>query len=196
MTLFDLDSDTTPITVSAANARQLFHGCTTQYIADVCHGRCCRSTVNPRGIVVTIHRNEHAARQAITNLGGAIDSAGLVIPRPGEKACPAQTDGLCSLHNTEAKPFGCIASPFTLNKGNTLIVRNRYRLLICYRDNRDGPALPAYKAFRDSLILILGTTQTDALTTHLDQGGGDYQCHIPTTTYTTLKDNDLAKHSR
>lgn len=199
--LFEIDTRT--ITVSAASANQLFHGCEPQYINDVCHGRCCRSSTEPRGILVTIHRTETEAREAMLMMGGGVDADGLVIPRAGEKQCPAQQPNyLCHLHGTPAKPFGCIASPFTLTSGDRLVVRNRYRLLRCYRQERraewgdpggDGPALPAYVAFRASLDLILGYDEAVRCVAHLEAGGGDYVCPIPLGTYTMLHDNDNVK---
>lgn len=80
------------------------------------------------------------------------------------KRCPFQTDAnLCGIHFTPDKPFGCIASPFTLNANNTLIVRNRYRLLRCYKD---GTA-PAYKAFAASLTLLFGEAEAARRATYL-----------------------------
>jgi hypothetical protein len=203
MTLFDTDG-TVSVLVSAASARQQFHGCEPGYIEQVCHGRCCQSATAPRGIVVTIHASEADAAQAIRDLGGAVDEHGLVVPRPGSRRCPAHmADGLCGLHTTGWKPFGCTASPFTLSKRDVLVVRNRYRLLRCYRQERraewgdpggDGPALPAYRAFRGALVAILGERQTDDLTRHLDAGGGDYAVAVPRTIHQMLRENDAVKH--
>lgn len=150
--------------------RQEFAGCQPDYIRDVCHASCCRSSTAPNGIVVTIHRSGQAAVEA----AGGVVIDGLLQPRPGERRCPFQHHDthLCTLHGTDSKPFGCIASPFTLTRnGATMIVRNRYRLLKCYRD---GARLPAYIAFRASLDLLLGAEQAATAVDHWDGGGGDF----------------------
>lgn len=177
---------TRTIRVSAASMRQRFHGCDPDYIANVCKGSCCRSSKG--GILVTIHRNETAAVEAV---GGIVDN-GFLVPINGR--CGFQTDdNLCGLHNTDAKPFGCIVSPFTLTRnGATLIVRNRYRLLKCYRDGD----VPAYIAFRASLERLFGRGVTRAITAHLDNGGGDLDAPIDIDTWQTLIDNDHAKGNR
>jgi len=117
---------------------------------------------------------------------------GLLLPRSGEKRCPFKADNdLCGLHFTEDKPFGCIASPFTLNKNNTLIVRNRYRMLKCFKD---GKNIPAYKAFRASLDLIFGDKEAIRICNHFDTGGGDIIANIPSHNYQILVENDQIKH--
>lgn len=178
------------VKVSAASARQEFHGCEPDYIANVCHGRCCRSSTAPGGTLITIHPSEEAA---VAAAGGTVTNGQL---EPACGRCPFQ-DGsswLCGLHGTPAKPFGCIASPFTLNRTGTLIIRNRYRLLRCYRDSRaDGTQLPAYIAFRASLDLIFGATEAERLCAHLSAGGGDYFAWMPAESYRMLTDNDEAK---
>lgn len=175
------------IKVSAASARQPFNGCDPTFIRDVCHGRCCDAPTRPTGTLITIHPSEQARIEA----HGVTVQDGLLQPRPGERVCPFKTgDHLCGLHYSPDKPFGCIASPFTLNKNGTLIVRNRYRLLPCFKT---GPMIPAYRAFRASLYLILGKDQTDRLTAHLDAGGGDVSYEVPDRVYRMLVENDHTK---
>jgi hypothetical protein len=185
----DRGGGTVLVKVSAANARQRFHGCTPDYIRSVCHGACCRSTTSPTGTLITIHPNEQAAVEAA---GGTVRDNLLV---PVNRRCPFQHDGLCGLHGQDAKPFGCIASPFTLNRSGTLVVRNRYRRLRCYRDDRDGPAPPAYRAFRASLDLIFGPTVAQQLVDHLDAGGGDIRLPARADAHRKLIDNDRIKHA-
>lgn len=177
------------VKVSAANARQRFHGCTPEYVRNVCHGACCRSSTSPTGTLITIHPSEQAAVEAA---GGTVRDNLLVAVN---RRCSFQQNGLCGLHESDAKPFGCIASPFTLNKGGTLVVRNRYRRLRCYRDDRDGPAPPAYHAFRASLDLIFGPTVAQQLVDHLDAGGGDIRLPARADAYHKLIDNDRIKHA-
>lgn len=178
------------VKVSAAQARQLFHGCTPDYIRDVCHGACCRSKSQPGGILVVVHPSEAAA---VAAAGANIDD-GRIVPEGGR--CPYQQRDteLCGVHGTDAKPFGCIASPFTVNDAGTLIVRNRYRLLKCFKDDRDGPPPPAYVAFRGSLDRIFGDDVAAELCAHLDAGGGDITLPVSRATWQMLRDNDAAKH--
>ena len=176
------------VKVSAKSARQAFNGCDPDYIRTVCHAKCCESSTAPTGTMITVHPSEVAA---IAALGGVVVD-GLLQPKPGCRKCPFKTgDNLCGIHFTDAKPFGCIASPFTLNANNTLIVRNRYRLLKCYNDGRK---IPAYKSFRASLDLIFGQTEAERICKHLDAGGGDITAKISERNYAMLKDNDEIKH--
>jgi hypothetical protein len=179
------------VKISAAMMRQPFHGCTPEFIKDVCQGRCCRSpgAKTGTGTLITIHPSEV---RLIERKGGVVRD-GLLLPREGERQCPFQDgDYLCGLHGTAAKPFGCIASPFTLNDSDTLIVRNRYRLLPCYKTES---SFPAYKAFYDSLILIFGREATVQIAWHLEQGGGDLAALMPERSYRMLKENDDIKRT-
>lgn len=207
MTLFDLpESDDVEILVSVASCYQRFHGCDPDYIRDVCHGRCCDAPSRPGGTMVTIHRSEQAAIEA---RGGEVANGLLVTTSKGR--CTFKDDaGLCGLHFTPDKPFGCIASPFTIAPGGrTLIVRNRYRTLICYtktserRGDDVSGYLPAYVAFRASLDLVLGpdaaTWLSDALDAYGDPKADGYTgpTSIPVTisrqAYAMLTENDATK---
>jgi Fe-S-cluster containining protein len=177
------------VKVSAAQARQEFAGCSPDYIATKCRATCCRSTTAVTGIMVTIHPTERAAIEA----RGVVVQDGLILPRPGERRCPFQNTEtqLCDIHFTDDKPFGCIASPFTLSSsGETLIVRNRYRRLICYKD---GDRIPAYRAFRASLDLIFGLDEAQRIVDLLDAGSGDVVAVMPHATYRRLRANDAVK---
>jgi len=176
------------VIISAAMARQRFNGCEPEYIRTVCHARCCDSPSRPTGCMVTIHPSEEAKVKA---RGGVIEQ-GLLQPKPGCKGCPfkAAETYLCGLHGSPAKPFGCIASPFTLNRTGKLIVRNRYRLLPCYEDGR---RLPAYIAFRASLELLFGKEQTAAIVAWFNSGGGDFPGKMADDVYAKLVDNDAIK---
>lgn len=178
------------VKLSAKSANQLFNGCDPDYIKNVCHASCCQSSTSETGTMITIHPSEIPIIEA----RGGIIKAGLLQPRVGEKRCPFKTDDeLCGLHFTPDKPFGCIASPFTLNNNNTLIVRNRYRMLRCYND---GKRIPAYKAFRASLDLIFGKEEAQRICEHLEAGGGDITAEMSRHHYLMLKDNDDIKHGR
>jgi hypothetical protein len=176
------------VKISAKSARLPFNGCDPDYIKNVCHARCCESSTAPLGIVVTIHPSE---QHEIELLGGRVIN-GMLQPEPGAKRCPFKTPGnLCGIHTSGSKPFGCIASPFTLNDNDTLIVRNRYRLLKCYNDGR---RIPAYIAFRASLDLIFGQKEAARICDHLAAGGGDIWATMPGSSYERLKTNDRLKH--
>ncbi len=168
--------------------RQLFHPCTPDFIATVCHARCCESSTSETGVMITIHATE---KSKIESLGGRVNDAGFLSANPLTKKCPFKTGAdLCGLHGKPEKPFGCIASPFTLNARDSLIVRNRYRCLKCYR----APgAIPAYKAHRASLDKIFGAATAEKICAHLDAGGGDTLAEMPAENYAILKANDLAK---
>lgn len=209
MTLFDVpEPDEVELLVSVASAWQRFHGCTPDYIANVCRGRCCDAPSRPGGTLVTIHRSEQLAIEA---RGGEVRDGLLVTTDRGR--CTFKDDaGLCGLHFTPDKPFGCIASPFTVAPGGrTLVVRNRYRSLVCYsatsaRRGDDVSAFPpAYVAFRASLDLILGPDLaawlSDTLDAHGDPKADGYTgpdkiaVPVPRRTYAMLTENDDTKRA-
>jgi hypothetical protein len=177
------------VKVSAAMMRQEFHPCSPGFIADTCHASCCESSTHPDGILVTIHPSEIGM---IRRQGGIVVD-GFLKPADGAGRCPFKTDAdLCGLHGTPHKPFGCVASPFTLNPAGTLIVRNRYRLLKCYK----APgAVPAYVAHAGSLTRIFGAEEAARIARHLDSGGDDMEAVMPPDSYAILRDNDVAKHA-
>ena len=183
---YNQESLTKTIKISSKMANLQFAGCSPSYIKNVCHASCCQSSTSNTGVKITIHPDEI---KTISSLGGVVID-GLLQPRTGEKKCPfKKADDLCGLHFTPDKPFGCIASPFTLT-GETLIVRNRYKLLKCYKD---GDKLPAYKAFRASLDLILGIDEAERVCKHFSAGGGDILATITNKHYEMLKTNDDIK---
>lgn len=162
------------VRISSKSMRQRFNGCDPDFIANVCHAACCRSSTHPSGTRVTIHRSEQGAIEA----RGGIVVGGMLEPLPGEKRCPFEdgTTHLCGLHGTADKPFDCIADPFTLAPGGrTLVVRNRYRQFKCYNA---GNRLPAYVAFRASLNLLFGSQGAAELCAHLRAGGGDIDMEL------------------
>ena len=173
---------TTQVTISAASLRQPFHGCEPDYIRDVCKAACCRSSTSPTGTRIALLPHEAARETArgLTVLNSELQ------PIEGQRRCPHNgPDGLCGLHGTGDKPFGCIASPFVLTSRDTLVVRNRYRLLKCYRDG--SPPIPAYRAFRASLELLFGEAQTDEITARLDAGEGSFSAPMLDGSYDALR---------
>lgn len=177
------------VRISAASMRQLFHSCTPEFIRDVCHASCCESSSAPGGTMVTIHPCEETR---IRELGGVVKD-GLLQSTPA-KRCPFKTEAnLCGLHGTSDKPFGCIASPFTLSKGAnpTLIVRNRYRLLKCFR--AEG-AVKVYRAHRGSLDLLFGAELSASICQRLDeQPDEDFEVDMDDVIASKLMTNDEIK---
>jgi len=177
-----METATIEVMISGASLRQRFHRCDKDYIRDVCQGRCCQSK---DGILVTIHISE---RDRIESLGPTVQNGFIQADKRG--LCPFKTDdGFCCIHK-KWKPFGCRASPFTLNKNGTLIIRNRYRLLRCYACKG---SLPAYKAHRWSLEQIFGETEAERIAGLSANGANKFPAHMPIVHYWMLLDNDAAK---
>jgi hypothetical protein len=185
------------VRISAASMRQRFHGCTPDYIARRCHGACCRRSTG--GTLVTVHRSEAEAVRA-----GGVPVVEGRIPPDAQGRCPHQSSvtNLCAAHGTTGKPFGCYASPFTLARGGrTLVIRNRYRMLRCYRDPlsaawgdaQDTEAPMAYHAFAGALVTVLGPETAAYVTGWLDAGGGDVTVPLDPAVRSMLLDNDEAK---
>lgn len=180
-----LENKKLSIKISSKSMQQIFQGCTNDFVKNVCNGSCCRSSTNEAGILVTIHPSE---KENIINAGGEVENN---LLKPQNKRCPFQNnDNLCDLHTTDIKPFGCIVSPFTLNKNNTLIVRNRYRLLKCF-NHAEGQ--PAYKTFSASLIKLFGIENYNYIKDHFDNNGGDLEMPLDENACNMLKENDQIK---
>lgn len=169
-----------PIKVSAKSARLKFIECGPECIKTKnCTAKCCDAPSRPNGMLVTVLPQEEVA---LKKRGAAVVD-GILQPEHDCRGCPFKgLDHLCRLHDTPDKPFGCIASPFMLNKCNTLVVRNRYKLLPCY-DSSNG--LPAYQMFKSSLELLFGT-RTQKLIIHLDNDGGDIYINMEPQIYKNL----------
>lgn len=183
--------DFAQVRITAATAMQRFAGCDPSYIASTCHASCCRSSTSISGTLITIHPSEESALVA----RGAVVIDGKLERQDGKRRCQFQDESsnLCALHNSEIKPFGCVASPFTLAKGGrTLIIRNRYRLLKCYND---GARLPAYVAFAASLRLLFGDDEANRIGAHFANCASDIMSPMRRMAWDMLTDNDRAKRS-
>ena len=168
------------ITISVKAARLKFIECGPICIANDCTARCCDAKTSPLGIKVTILPDE--VKQIEQKGFVVID--GYLQPRKDERLCPFKTEGhLCNLHGTKFKPFGCIVSPFMLTKNNSLVIRNRYKMLPCY-DKEHGQ--PAYKVFRSSLVEIFGEGRTNSITKVLDWGKRNLSVTITDDVYKKL----------
>ena len=176
---------TVPVKVSAAMMRLPFEGCSEEYIRTTCHGRCCHIKSHPQGTVVKLEPDQI---KALRKRGAQVVRG---ILKTIKKRCifhgvdKDREDGLCRLHGTPDKPRNCIQSPFILTRRDTLIVRNRYRMLICFKA---APALPAYKAFRSALNLLFGLSEAERICKHLEAGGGDLTAQMLGDRYLFNKD--------
>lgn len=170
------------INISSKWARHLFN-CTPEYIKKHCRGRCCQGSDK---ILISLLPEEVTAQRE----AGHKTQNGLLLPDPGTGKCPHKLpNGLCAVHGTALKPFGCIASPFTLSAGNTLIIRNRYSRMKCH-----GQGKPAYETFRASLDLILGKEQAERVCEHLAARRGDIEAEITREIYDNIRYLDGLKH--
>jgi hypothetical protein len=167
--------ETVPVRVSAKMARLPFQGCSPDYIASTCHGRCCWST-GPDGRSTAHVYAEPDQRPAIAACGGSFSPTGILQATPAGRCAFHGPTGFCGLHavtgtsGESAKPRSCFISPWMLTARGTLIIRNRYRLLGCYKA---APALPAYVAFRSGLDMLFGQAEAQRIHDHLAAGGGD-----------------------
>jgi hypothetical protein len=64
--------------------------------------------------------------------------------------------------------------------------------LKCFNDG--APPLPAYRAFRLSLVLLYGTTEAARIAEHFDRSEyRDISSRMPDAVWNMLRDNDNAK---
>ena len=168
-------SEIVKIKISSKSCRELFEGCSLKYILKVCHGRCCSAPAMELGFAVVVLQEELAV---IQSHGGVVIN-NVLQPKPGEKRCPFFSDnGLCNLHESGNKPYGCWLSPFTINKNNTLVIKNRNRMLKCYQDESVAKT-PAYIAYRKSLDMMFGEEESAKICQKLDDGSGDFYADMP-----------------
>lgn len=166
------------IKISTKSARELWNGCTVDYITNVCHGRCCTTGKGEMHVAVL---DDEIPR--IEALGGKVVN-NMLQPKPGG-GCPfQQANGFCSLHASGEKPMTCWLLPFTLNDNDTLIVKNRNRRLACYKQ---PPYQPTYKAYKKALDVMFGEQEAARITQRLDAGGGDFYANMPWANYVKIR---------
>jgi Fe-S-cluster containining protein len=172
------------IKISSKSMNQKFVKCEEEYIVNNCKGRCCEGSDR---ILVTVHKSEQLKFEE----KGAKVEGGFLVPVNG--LCPFKTKkGLCNTHKD--KPFGCRVSPFTLNTNNTLIVRNRYRSLKCFR-RTDIKKYPVYISHKQSLIFLFGKTQYKKIV-RFSKKEKDCYLKIEYNKYKMLLDNDFQKNKK
>lgn len=149
------------VKISGACITKRFN-CTKEYIRNVCHGKCCTGS---NKVLISLLPNEELFEQRI---GNRVKEHKLQ-PNSETKKCPhLKRCGFCSIHFTKHKPFGCIVSPFTINKNNTIVIRYRYMVMKCC-----GSGEPSYKTFRKSLVTLFGEEKTDKITEYYENGNTD-----------------------
>jgi Fe-S-cluster containining protein len=171
------------IKISYKSLIQQFHPCDKEFIEKVCHASCCESHTGKRNTFITILPEEE---ESIKKIGGTIING---ILQTGDKCTFKTKEDLCSIHTT--KPFGCAISPFILTPKDTLIIRNRYRLLRCYRA-KEGK-IPAYTAFMHSLIVLFGEEETKRIIAHIEKEKSDLTAEMKDDAYRNLKENAKIK---
>jgi len=169
------------VAVSGKWARHLFD-CSVEHILEHCHGGCCEGA---NGIMVCLLPAEVVKQEA----AGFATNGELLLRDTVTGKCPHKlASGLCAVHDTDLKPFGCIASPFTLNRNDTLIVRYRYSRMKCH-----GEGKPAYVVFRSSLDLLFGVDEAERVCAELAKGVDRVRAEMPRQSYENLKYLDAMK---
>lgn len=161
----NLDSEYTRVKISR-NWMLQRSMCSEEYIRDVCKGRCCIASSGkflcsllPEEVEV---QKEKYGKEVVDNK---------LMPSKETERCPYQQgSGLCDLHFTEDKPFGCIASPFRLNNNGTLIGTHRYVLMACFRKRDSDEGIPYYEAFRASLDMLFGEEEAERIVQEVKKG--------------------------
>lgn len=171
---FDVKHRFFPVKVLAKDANLEFIKCGKDCIDYGCTAECCDGPKGkPCKVSILV-----AEIEKIETYGVKVKGAYLQ-PRKGEKLCPFKTeDHLCELHDTDHKPFGCIAAPFTLKGEDTLVVMERYQKLPCRTYAKKHGGQPAYKVFRASLDEIFGGDEAEVMCEWFDEGKGDYEAHM------------------
>uniref|UniRef100_A0A6M3KVZ7 Putative zinc-or iron-chelating protein n=1 Tax=viral metagenome TaxID=1070528 RepID=A0A6M3KVZ7_9ZZZZ len=173
--------DLITIKISGKMLWQKFHICDADYITNKCKGRCCEGR---EGISVVVHESEVAR---ISSYGVVIEAG--FIKRDNRNRCPfKQNDGLCGIHDD--KPFGCNASPFTVNDNGMIIIRNRYRLFCCYKDL---PSVPAFESHKRSLLKIFGEEEVDNIISQVNNHLDIIVSKISSYNYKVLMDNHICR---
>ena len=184
----NLLNDGVAVKVSAASMRLKFMPCVPEYITTRCNGRCCQSA--QYGHLIAASPDERAA---LTEAFGWQWEGGFLVCEG--KACPAkQENGLCGIHYSGIKPISCWAAPFMLNTSGTLVIRNRHKMLVCYKDEGGEPV---YQCRRDSLEMLFGKEETDRMCMLLDAGAGDFTAYMLRAAYDTITYvDDLRRKAR
>ena len=156
--------------------------CSEDYIKNVCYGSCCTGS---NRVLISLLPNEVIRQE---QLGFAVEGGKLQASTVTGKCPHLHLNGLCRLHFTSDKPFGCIASPFTFNSAGTLILRNRYNMMKCH-----GSGDYAYRVFRASLDIIFGYDEAQRICDYYDSNDGDLEAFISRANFEKIKYLDSLK---
>ncbi len=160
--LFNNVVDYKYVKISTAWMRHKFM-CSEHYILNKCNGRCCEG--GNHKTLITLLPFEVEREKCMS---GVVVSNGRIVADPKTKKCPHKlSNGFCALHTQGLKPLGCIFSPFTLNRNDTLIVRKRYLTMNCHRKPDSNEGQPAYITFRKSLDTIFGYNEAERICNNL-----------------------------
>jgi len=165
------------IVVSAKSARALFEGCTTSFITNVCHGRCCligRGGKFHTSVPVTMVEAKRLSRFPVV-IKSCRYCQVLQPTDNGRCYFHDQGTGFCALHcklyrGVSIKPSSCFISPWNLTRGGRLVIAWRYRALKCHKVPK---GIPAYDAFAKGLDIIFGAERAAEIRKHLNDGGAD-----------------------
>jgi len=173
------------VKISAKCMLSLFHCCEREYIQTICHGACCRASSKKVLISVSDKEALELASEKV------MIKNNLIITDSKDGFCWFQNKKtfLCSLHETNRKPLGCVASPFTLNINNTLIIRHRYFCMKCHVD-KTSDRKEAYKIHRESLNALFGISETQNIIEKLELLKKDFYTEMSIEIAETLKLND------
>jgi hypothetical protein len=175
---------TIPVIISAKCARSEFNGCDPDFIRNVCHGRCCWVLEGKKGTTTTVMVEEDQ-RTTLRKLGATInDRSGIIKTVNGKCVFQSPETGLCTVHLSGKKPRSCCQSPWFLTKNDKLIIRNRYRLMCCFKAE---PRLPAYRAFESGLRTLFGNKEAARVIAHFEKGGGDVKAGMISDRYLLCK---------
>lgn len=176
------------VKISYKSLIQLFHPCDEEFIKNVCHGYCCHSHSGDGTAHIVINESDvpklKKYKPELVVKDGILQTGKICIFK--------DENGLCILHNTPDYPFGCRLSPFTLNKNNTLIIRNRWRLLKCFKATEGK--IPAYKVFRESMDVIFGERESQRIIDFIEKNKCDLYSETTEEIYQKIKEKNEALH--
>ena len=170
--------------------------CNPDFITNVCHGRCCDG--GGQTTLISLLPEEEGYQR---DLGVTVENS-KICANEQTKKCPHKKDnGLCGLHITGEKPFGCIVSPFKVNSNNTLILRHRYILMPCHKFAKEKSIGQegvdyAYNIFKEGLIKIFGVENTESIIKRLEAGEDDIVYQMDKGIYDKLNYLEIIKRKR
>jgi len=148
--------------ISVKTFKNTWHGCDPGWICsdDGCAGKCCQPGGKGATVVVTDDEAKRLRKRGIAIKNGAIDLG-------DGRYCPCQDeDGLCKLHKTGDKPLTCVTEPLKVLSNGTIVVRDRFFLLKCFKVG----GMPGYKAWEGAFKRLFGDSQTKRIQKEIEAG--------------------------